>query len=89
MEISKNRRLVFLKVLFLFCSVMLSLLLFCLMNQGRTKREGWSTPPSREILLLPVRRISSFGCLVILDVVCCYLLLFLLYINTVIGKIDA
>ena len=29
--------------LFLFCSVIFSLLLFCLINQGRTKDEGWST----------------------------------------------
>ena len=42
-KIGKYRFLVFLNDLVLFCSVILSLLLFCLMNQGRTKGEGWST----------------------------------------------
>ena len=42
-EVGKNRCLVFLNDLILFCGVILLLLLFCLMNQGRTKGEGWST----------------------------------------------
>ena len=42
-KIGKNSCLVFLNDLVLFCSVILSLLLLCLMNQGRTKGEGWST----------------------------------------------
>ena len=42
-KIGKNRCLVFLSSLFWFGSVMLLLKLFCLMNQGRTKGEGWST----------------------------------------------
>ena len=42
-KIGKNRCLVFLTDLVLFCSVILSLQLLCLMNQGRTKAEGWST----------------------------------------------
>ena len=42
-KIGKNRCLVFLNDLVLFCSVILSLLLLCLMNRGRTKGEGWST----------------------------------------------
>ena len=41
-KIGKNRCLVFLNDLVLFCSVILSLSLLCLMNQGRTKGEGWS-----------------------------------------------
>ena len=41
-KIGKNRCLVVLHDLVLFCSVILSLLLLCLMNQGRTKGEGWS-----------------------------------------------
>ena len=60
------------------------------MNQSRIKGEGWSTankfkPPA--ILLLAVPRGSSvLVLLVILDVVCRYLSLFVLYINTEIGK---
>ena len=42
-KIGKNRCLVFLNDLVLFCSVILSLELLCLMNQGRIKGEGWST----------------------------------------------
>ena len=42
-KIGKNRCLVYFNDLVLFCSVMLSLLLLYLMNQGRTKGEGWST----------------------------------------------
>ena len=42
-KIGKNRCLVFLNDLVLFGSVILSLLLLCLMNQGRNKGEGWST----------------------------------------------
>ena len=56
----------FMDGLSLFCSVMQ---LFCLMNQGRTKGEGWSTenklkplPPSPVVLLLAVpRRLFCFG----------------------------
>ena len=44
-------------------------------------------PPPPAILLLAVtRRLFCFGSLVILDVVCRYLSLFLLYINIEIGK---
>ena len=42
-KIGKNRCLVFFNDLVLFCSMILSLYLLCLMNQGRTKGEGWST----------------------------------------------
>ena len=42
-KMGKDRFLVFLNCLVLFCSVMLSLWLLCLMSQGRTKGEGWST----------------------------------------------
>ena len=42
-KIGKNRCLVFLNDLVLFYSVILSLKSLCLMNQGRTKGEGWST----------------------------------------------
>ena len=38
------------------------------------------------LLLVAPRRLFCFGSLMILDVVCCYLLLFLLYINREIGK---
>ena len=63
----------------------------CLRNQGRTKGEGWSTAnklnPHPVILLLAVpRQLFCFGSLVILDVVCRYRSLFLLYINIKIGK---
>ena len=68
----------------------------CLMNQGRTKGEGWSTayylkPPSPS----PSNFIDGrpkvallFGSLVILDVVCRYLSFFLSYINIKKVKID-
>ena len=62
----------------------------CLRNQGRTKGEGCLTanllkPP---VILWPAvpRRLFCFVCLVILDVACRYLSLFVLYINTEIGK---
>ena len=53
-KMGKKRCLVFLIDLVLFCSVILSLQLLCLMNQGRTTSEGWSTtnqfkPPSNFI----------------------------------------
>ena len=44
-------------------------------------------PPSNFIAGLP-KRLFCFGSLVILDVMCRYLSLFLLYINIEIGKID-
>ena len=44
-------------------------------------------PPAILLLAVP-RRLFCFGSLVILDVVCRYLSLFLLYINIKIGKID-
>ena len=70
---------------------MLSLYLFCLMNQGRTKGEVGrpqtsESPPPPVILLLAVPR--GLFCFGYLDVVCRYLSLFLLYINIEIGKID-
>ena len=40
------------------------------------------SPPPVILLLTVPRRLFCFGSLVILDVVCRYLLLFLLYINT-------
>ena len=62
------------------------------MNQGRTKGEGWSTrkhvkarPTSNFIAGRP-KAALLFGSLVILDVVCHFLSLFLLHINTKIGK---
>ena len=68
----------------------------CLRNHGRTKCEGWSTanylkstpPPTPPgiLLLVVLRRLFCFGSLVILDVVCRYLSLFVLYINIEIGK---
>ena len=61
------------------------------MNQGITKGEVWSTanllnPPAILLLAVP-RRLFCFGSLVILDVVCRYLSLFVLYMNIEIGKI--
>ena len=56
----------FLNDLIFFCSVIPSLLFVCLMNQGRIK----GVP----------RRLFCFVYLMILDVVCRYLLLFLLFI---------
>ena len=62
------------------------------MNQGRTKGEGLLTanylksPPPVLLLLAVPKRLFCFGSLVILDVVCRYLSLFLLYINIEIGK---
>ena len=44
-----------------------------------------SSPPAILLLAAP-RRLFCFGSLVILDVVCRYLLLFLLYINIKIGQ---
>ena len=62
----------------------------CLRNRGRTRGEGWSTagwlkPPVILLLAVP-GRLFCFGSLVVLDVVLRYLSLFLLYINTKIGK---
>ena len=67
----------------------------CMRNQCRTKGEGWSTankfklpppPPPPVILLLAVPNgLFCFDSLVILDMVCRYLSLFLLYINVKIG----
>ena len=66
----------------------------CLRNQSRTKARvgrpqiGGSTPPPLlpSLLLAVLRRLFCFGSLVILDVACCYLWLFALYINVEIGK---
>ena len=59
-------------------------------NQGRglVNHKLVKAPlPHTVILLLAIpRRLFCFGSLVILDVVCRYLLLFLLYINIKIGK---
>ena len=60
-------------------------------NQGRGlvdhKLVNPPPPPPPAILLQAVsRRLFCFGSLVILDVVCRYLSLFLLYINIKIGK---
>ena len=52
----------------------------CLKNQSRTKGEGWSTANLFSLLAVP-RRVFCLGSLVILDVTCCYLWLFSLYIN--------
>ena len=69
---------------------MLFLLLFCLMNQGRTKGEGWSTenhlkPPSNYIAGRPNETLlfwffSDFRCGVLLFIV------LLVYINIETGK---
>ena len=46
------------------------------------------SPPPPVILLLAVpKRLFYFSCLVILDVACCYLWLFSLYVNIKVGKI--
>ena len=53
-------------------------------NQGRglVDRKLVKAPPPPVILLLVIpRRLFCFGSLVVLDVVICYLSLFLLYIN--------
>ena len=53
------------------------------MNKGRRARVGQpqtSLSPPVILLLAVPRRLFCFGSLVILDVVCCYLSLFLLYI---------
>ena len=42
-KIGKNRCLVFLNGLVLFCSVILSLWLLCLVSRGGAGGEGWST----------------------------------------------
>ena len=58
-------------------------------NQGRglVDRKLVQAPPPPVILLLAVpRRLFCFGSLVVLDVVFRYLSLFLLYINTKVGK---
>ena len=56
-------------------------------GQALLDRKLVHPPPNPVILLLAVpRRIFCFGSLVILDVVCRYLLLFVLYINIKIGK---
>ena len=49
-------------------------------------RPQTSKSPSVILLLAVPRRLSCFGSLVILDVVGCYLSLFLLYINNKLGK---
>ena len=89
-KICTNRCLVFFNGLFLFCSVILSLLLFCLINQGRIKGESLSTvnklSPQVILLLAVPRGLFCFGSLVSLVVVCRYLSLFSLYIYTKIGK---
>ena len=76
-------------LIFMFLRAMYELGIFhaieCLRNHGRTKGEGWSIaiwfkPPSNLLLAVPTR-LFCFGSLVVLDVVCRYLLLFVLYIN--------
>ena len=77
----------------LYCVLFVMFLLYVvvfLVNQGRTKGEGWrpqtsSSPPVILLLAVP-RRLFCFGSLVILDVARCYLWLFTLYINIKIGK---
>ena len=68
---------------FLFCSVILSLLLFCMMNQGRNKGRGLvdrklgKPPPPQSFHCWPSQcGFSVSGSLVILDVARCYLWLF-------------
>ena len=61
----------------------------CLRNRDRNGGEGWSAtgwlrPPVVLLLAVP-GRLFCFGSLVILDVVCRYLSIFLLYINIKIG----
>ena len=76
-------------VCILFVLVLLFVVVF-LVNQSRTKGEGWSpktslSPPVILLVTVP-RRLFCFGSLVVLDVVFRYLSLFLLYINTKIGN---
>ena len=73
---------------FAFCCVLLVFILLfvvVLVNQSRIRGEGLSTANKFKlpvILLLAVpRRLFCFGSLVILDVVCRYLSLFMLNIN--------
>ena len=61
------------------------------MNQSTTKAEGWSTAnwfmlPSDCFAGLPKAALRFLALLVISDVVCGFVLLFLLYINIEIGK---
>ena len=77
--------------LVLFCSVMLSLWLLCLMNQGRTKGEGWSTKTSSnpQVIFIAGRPkaalllwfFGDFRCGALLFVV-----IHVIYINIKIGK---
>ena len=54
--------------------------------RARVGRPQTSSSPLVISLLAVPRRLLYFGSLVILDVGCCYLWLFLLYINIKIGK---
>ena len=83
----------FLNVLFLFCNVILSLVWFCMMNQGRVKGEVWSTatanklkPNSSFIAGRPKAPLlfwffDDFRCGVPL-----FIIILVLYINIKIGK---
>ena len=74
-------------VLVLWCDAIV------LMIKGRTEGKGWSTAnlltplrPQVNLLLAVSRRLFCFGSLMISDVVCRYLSLFLLCINKEIDK---
>ena len=54
---------------------------------ARVGRPQTSSSPPVILLLAVPRRLFCFGPLVILDVACCYLWLFSVYINIKIGKI--
>ena len=56
--------------------------------RARAGRPQTSLSPPAILLLAVPRRVFCFGSLVILDVACRYLSLFVLYINIEIGKID-
>ena len=76
---------------FLFICVLLLLFVVVLSEprarDGRPQTSSRPPPPSPVILLLAVpRRLYCFGSMMILDVTCCYLWLFLLYISIKIGK---
>ena len=77
-------RFAFLLMFYLFCSCCLYLI--CLVNQSRTKGERWLSANYFKPSSNSIAGRSGLVLLVILDVVYCYLLLFLLHKN--IGKVD-
>ena len=87
-----SARFVFFFVFFVWAQFVLFLLFFFFVNQSRTKgevgRQKTSSSTPVILSLADPRRLFCVGSYVILDVtvVCCYFLLFLLYISIEIGK---